>query len=146
VVFLSQGLVRAFYLTDKGDEKTSWFIGENEFITDYPSFLTESPSQYFFETLEPCITVFLPKKAIDKGYETYPSLQKYGRLVAEYIIGVQQERIESLLFKSAKQRYIEFLKSPQNLINRVSQKHLASFIGIERQSLTRIRKQLHSKK
>ncbi|MBM1107165.1 Crp/Fnr family transcriptional regulator [Aurantibacter crassamenti] len=142
VVFITQGLARSFYTSENGDEITSCFVGENEFITDYPALLAKKPSNYSFETIEPTTGVFLPKWAIDEGYHKYPSLQKYGRLIAEYILTTQQNRIESFLFKSAKQRYLDVLNSPLDLENRVSQRHLASYIGIERQSLTRIRKQL----
>lgn len=146
VVYVTKGLVRSFYNLENGDENTAWFIGENDFITDYPALLAQKPSCYSFEAIEPTIGVFLPKSAIDEGYEKYASLQKYGRLIAEIILTIQQERIESFLFKSAKQRYLDVLDSPLDLVNRVSQRQLASYIGIERQSLTRIRKQLLTEK
>ena len=146
VVFVAKGLVRVFYNDQKGDEKTSWFVKDQEFATDYPSFLTGERSHYTFQCLEPCETVWLPKQAIYKGYETFPELQKYGRLVAEEIIRQQQERIASFLFKNAKQRYLDFIENSSPLLNRISVGHLASYLGIERQSLTRIRKEILAEK
>jgi DNA-binding MarR family transcriptional regulator len=81
---------------------------------------------------------------IQSGYSTYSQLERYGRLVAEEVLKAQQKRIESFLFETAEQRYLEFMHTNPNLFNRVSLSHLASYLGIERQTLTRIRKKLVS--
>ncbi|MFK7923107.1 MAG: Crp/Fnr family transcriptional regulator [Bacteroidia bacterium] len=146
VVYLSSGLVRTYYLNPLGEEKSAWFIRENEFVTDYPCFLTGVRSNYIFQCLEPTTAVFLPQTAMYEAYETFPSIQKYGRLVAEEILKIQQARIESFQFKSAKQRYLQVLETEPYLIQRVSLSHLASYLGMKRQSLTRIRKELQIKK
>ncbi|MEL7339577.1 MAG: Crp/Fnr family transcriptional regulator [Bacteroidota bacterium] len=146
VAYVASGLVRAYYIDQGGDERTSWFIPEKDFATDYPAFLRARASNYYFETLEPSIVVYLPKDAIEAGYARYPSLQKYGRLIAEAILSIQQERIESFQFKTAKERYLDFLTQKPQLAQRISQSLTASYIGIERQSLTRIRKQLYEQK
>lgn len=142
VGFVLEGLIRAFYTNDKGDEISSWFVSEFEFVTDYPAFLTGKPSMFCFEALEPVTVVWLPKDAIFQAYSDFHAFEKYGRLIAEGVILMQQSRIESFLFKSAKQRYLEFDSTCPNVIHRISLAHLASYIGIERQSLTRIRKEL----
>lgn len=146
IAYIYQGLVRAYYIDQGGEERTSWFIPERDFATDYPAFLRGQASNYFFETLEPTQVVFLPKEGIETGYANYPSLQKYGRLVAEHILSIQQERIQSFQFKTAKERYLDFLEQSPQLAQRVSQTMTASYIGIERQSLTRIRKQLYEQR
>ncbi|MEL6593164.1 MAG: Crp/Fnr family transcriptional regulator [Bacteroidota bacterium] len=146
VAYVAKGLVRAYYIDQRGDERTSWFIPEGDFATDYPAFLRGHNSNYYFETLEPSTVVYLSKEAIDRGYAQYPSLQKYGRLVAEEILTVQQARIESFQFKTAKERYLDFLTNSPELAQKISQGLTASYIGIERQSLTRIRKQLYEQK
>lgn len=140
--FVISGLVRSHYLDARREEKSAWFIPENEFVTDYPAFLTGEPSQFCFETLEPTSLVFLQKDAIYEGYDTHHAFERYGRLIAEAVIRMQQMRIESFLFKSAKERYLDFMASYPQLRTRISVTHMASFIGIERQSLTRIRKEL----
>lgn len=140
--FVIEGLVRSYYLDDRGEEKTSWFIPEFEFVTDYPAFLTGKPSQFCFEALEPVTMVCLPRHTIYQGYDDHHAFERYGRLIAEAVIQMQQLRIESFLFRTAKERYLDFNQSYPQLQNRISVAHLASFIGIERQSLTRIRKEL----
>lgn len=146
VVFVAKGLARVFYIDQKGDEKTTWFVKDQDFATDYPCFLSGEKSQYTVQCLEACETVWLPKHAIYKGYSTHPELEKYGRLIAEEVIRQQQERIASFLFKNAKQRYLDFLANSSPLLNRISVGQLASYLGIERQSLTRIRKEILEEK
>jgi CRP-like cAMP-binding protein len=146
IVFITKGLVRSYYINEKGEEKNSWFIKEYEFATDYPCFLTGRPSNYTFQCLEETTGVILPKKAIYQGYDDFASLDKYGRLIAEEVVKMMQARIEDLLFLPAKERYQKILENESDLVKRISVSHLSSYVGIERQSLTRIRKELSNQK
>jgi hypothetical protein len=92
--------------------------------------------------MEPSIIVNLSHKHIQEGYNKFPNLERYGRLVAEEVLKAQQRRIESFLFDNAETRYLDFVIENPDLFNRVSLSCLASFLGVERQSLTRIRKKL----
>ncbi len=78
-------------------------------------------------------------------YTKYKNFEKYGRLVAENLLVMKNNRIESFLFENAEQRYLNFVKENAELLSRISLTHLSSFLGIERQSLTRIRKKLIQK-
>ena len=69
----------------------------------------------------------------------------YGRLIAEHVLTVQTDRVESFLFENAEQRYLNFIDKNPDIINRISLTHLASYLGIERQSLSRIRKKIVEK-
>jgi hypothetical protein len=82
---------------------------------------------------------------MQEGYQKYKNIEKYGRLVAEEVVVMQQSRIESFLFENAEQRYLNFISSNPNLFNRISLTYLSSYLGIERQSLSRIRKYLTQK-
>ncbi len=71
-------------------------------------------------------------------------MERFGRLVAERVLTNQQQRIESFQFLNAEQRYLEFIETYPELYNRVSLTHLSTYLGIQRQSLTRIRQKLAS--
>lgn len=142
VYYVISGLVRSYYINKNGDEKNAWFIQENEFVTDYPCFLDATNSNYTFQCIEDSIVVEIPKESILTAYKKFPSIDKYGRLIAEEIIKMMQYRIESLLFLSAKERYKQFLNQESDLVHRISVTALASYLGIERQTLTRIRKEI----
>lgn len=140
--FVFSGLLRAFYVDKGGNEISVNFIREGKYATHYSAFLTQSPCNYYFQCIEPSIIVSIPYKHIQEGYNKFPNLERYGRLVAEEVLKVQQRRIESFLFDNAEKRYLDFVKENPDLFNRVSLSFLSSFLGIERQSLTRIRKKL----
>jgi len=140
--FVYQGLLRAFYVDEKGNEITVNFVRENRYATHYTAFISRAPSKYYFQCIEPTILVNLSYNYIQAGYDKYPNIERYGRLVAEAVLKFQQKRIESFLFETAEERYLDFIKDNPDLINRVSISHLSSSLRIERQTLTRIRKKL----
>ncbi|MFN5577721.1 MAG: Crp/Fnr family transcriptional regulator [Bacteroidota bacterium] len=140
--FVFQGLIRAFYIDIQGNEITVNFVQENRYATHYTAFITRTPGKYYFQCIEPTILVNLSYDHIQTGYDKFPDIERYGRLTAEEVLKFQQKRIESFLFDTAEQRYLDFIKENPDLFNRVSLSHLSSFLGMERQTLTRIRQKL----
>ncbi len=140
--FVFQGLIRAFYIDNQGNEITVNFVQENRYATHYTAFITRTPGKYNFQCIEPTILVNLSYDHIQTGYDKFPDIERYGRLIAEEVLKFQQKRIESFLFDTAEQRYLDFIKENPDLFNRVSLSHLSSFLGMERQTLTRIRQKL----
>lgn len=143
--FLTSGLLRGYYIDDKGNDITIRFVNNQGWITHYSALLTNTSSKYTFQCLEECTVIELPFEQIQKGYNQYPSLERLGRLISESVLKTQQARIESFQFLDAEQRYLEFLNNYPELFNRVSLSHLSTYLGIQRQSLTRIRKKIASK-
>jgi CRP-like cAMP-binding protein len=140
--FVFSGLLRAFYIDDKGDQISVNFARENQYVTHYPAFITQTPSKYYFQCIEPSLIVNLSYKHMQDCYNRFPTLDRYGRLIAEEALKVLHRRIESFLFENAETRYLDFIERNPDLFNRVSLSYLSSYLGIERQSLTRIRKRL----
>ncbi|WP_299245622.1 Crp/Fnr family transcriptional regulator [uncultured Aquimarina sp.] len=143
--FVHQGLLKSYYIDKQGKKVTISFIDENFYAADYPSFIQQKPSKYYIETIEPTIMVNLSYAAMQKAYKNYKNFENYGRLIAEQILLKKQDRIESFLFENAEERYIRFIKKNQDILPRISVSDLSSYLGIERQSLTRIRKKLIEK-
>jgi CRP/FNR family transcriptional regulator len=140
--FVYTGLLRTFYMDEYGNEITVRFCKENDYATDYHSFITQQPGKYFIQCIEPSIIVNLSYTYIQEGYKKRPVFERYGRLIAEEVIKAQQKRIEGFLFENAESRYLQFIKENGDLFNRVSLSYLSSYLGIERPSLSRIRKKL----
>jgi CRP-like cAMP-binding protein len=140
--FVAEGLLRGFCIDSKGNEITVKFCREREYATHYTAFITQTPGKYYFQCIEPAVIVNLSFDHIQRGYNAFPNLERYGRLVAEEVLKLQQKRIEGFLFDSAETRYLDFIHENPDLFNRVSLSHLSSYLGIERQSLTRIRRKL----
>jgi hypothetical protein len=142
VGFVFSGLLRAFYIDSDGNEKTVRFTKENEFATDYVAFISQTPSKYCFQCLETSVILNISYQHMQEAFAKHSLIQKYGRLIAEEVLKGQQKRIESFLFENAEQRYIRFIKDNPGLHNRVSLSYLSTFLGIERTSLSRIRKKI----
>ncbi len=140
--FVFKGLLRIFYINNTGEEITVTFVKENFYAADYNAFISQTPSKYYIQTIEPCLLVNISFNLIQESYSKYKSFEKFGRLIAENYLNIRQNRIESFLFENAEQRYINFISKNKDLLNRVSQTHLSSFLGIKRQTLTRIRKKM----
>lgn len=76
------------------------------------------------------------------AYRTYPEFQKFGRLIAEFLFIMVSDRTATLLLKTPEQRYVDFLEKSSDLILRVPQYMIASYLGITPEALSRIRKRL----
>lgn len=140
--FLVTGLVRGYYIDDNGEEITIRFVTENGYITHYSALLSNQPSSYAFQCLEKCTILKLPFAAIQAGLVQFKGIEIFARLLTENILIHQQKRIESFQFLNAEQRYLEFIKEYSQLFNRVSLSHLSTYLGIQRPSLSRIRKKI----
>ncbi|MBO0330039.1 Crp/Fnr family transcriptional regulator [[Muricauda] lutisoli] len=143
--YVCKGLLRRYYINEKGKSITTGFVKENEYATDYPAFIQQRPSKYYMECLEPCIIIELAYEDIQEGYKNFKSNERYGRLIAEKVLTIQTDRVESFLFETAEERYLNFIKDNPGLSNRISLTHLSSYLGIERQSLSRIRSKIAKK-
>ncbi len=140
--YLIKGLIRAFYSDDSGNEKNIYFIPENEYAFHYLSFMDKKPCPLSFQCLEPCIMVNFSIDHLHQAYNDMPQFERYGRRILEQKLKIQQQRLESFLFQSAEQRYIDFTRQYPQLFNRISLSQLCSYLGVERQTLTRIRKKI----
>jgi CRP-like cAMP-binding protein len=142
IAFVAEGLMRSSYTDADGNDITTHFVAERQWATEYASFLRGTPSHYRLECLEPCTLVCLPKSHMEEGYRRFPVFERYGRKVAEAVLSSLQKRIESFLFMNAEQRYLQFMEENPGLMQRISLTHLSASLGIERPSLSRIRKKL----
>jgi len=142
LAFSYKGLLRSFYINEKGEDITISFIKENNYATDYGAFISQTPSTYSIETLEPCVLINVPYNSIQECYSKFKNCENYGRLIAENQLIKIQNRINEFLFNNAERRYINFISKNTDILNRISVTHLSSFLGIKRQTLTRIRKKI----
>lgn len=140
--FIVAGLVRSFYIDDHGNEITVGFYAEGQYATHYHAFIVRQPSRYFIQCLEPTVFVCLSFEDLQWVYGQSSQFERYGRLIAEEVLKGQQARIESFIFQTAEERYLHFIRDKKSLFNRISLSHLCSYLGIERQSLTRIRQKI----
>ncbi len=142
--FIIEGCFRYYNIVD-GDEITGQFFFEGAWYSDYESFLFEIPSEQTMEALEPTRLAILSKNNLNKLFVELPQFERFGRLMAENAFMGLRKRTEALTHKSATERYIELSQNRPKVIQRVPQKHIASYLSIKPQSLSRIRRELLKK-
>jgi CRP/FNR family transcriptional regulator, anaerobic regulatory protein len=141
VGFISTGLFRMYYLQD-GKEINTYFFFENNFVVSYQSFLTRQPSRYAIQALEDSEIIYFNYTAMNKAYAISHNWERFGRTVAEYSYINATQRTESFLFLNGEQRYLELLSTRPEIFERIPLYHIASYLGIERESLSRLRKKI----
>jgi CRP/FNR family transcriptional regulator len=140
--FMVTGLVRSFYIDNAGNEKTMRFLTDRQFVTNYPALLGNQPSKYSYQCLAETTLVKIPYTAIVESYNSSHQFDRFGRIIAEKILQMHQARIESFMFDTAEQRYLAFIAQQPEVFKRISITDLCSYLGVERQTLTRIRNKL----
>lgn len=140
VYYIVEGCLRYYALSEKGEERTGQFFFENEWYTDYASFLQLQPSGQCIQALEPTQVLILSRKHLYEAYDRTPRLERFGRLMAEQAYLGARGRNMSLLSQTPEQRYQALIERRPQLLQRVPLHYIASFLGIEPESLSRIRK------
>lgn len=144
VSFINKGSFRVSSLV-KDREMTHFFFFENEYATDYSSFLTRTPTRENIQAMEDSEVLNLSYSNMQVLYEKIPAWQKYGRLMGEYVFILASNRVRELLYYSPEELYLKLMKEQPRIIERVSQQYIASYLGIQPESLSRIRKRLMEK-
>ena len=139
--FNLEGCVRLYYIVD-GEEKTTFFYTENQFITSIRSFTTKAPSSHYLECVEDCTLALLPYEIEKKLLNTFPKLESFARLILEKELGNYQEMLSTYIISSPEQRYLNLLKNNPQLLQRIPLFQLASYIGVKAESLSRIRNRI----
>ncbi len=141
IYYVNKGLIRIFYYKN-GKDITEWFADERQFFFSIISYFEQKGSQLIIETLEDSEIIFLSKEGQD-------ALRKVNLEIANLIIQsftysliLSQKRMESLQFESAAKRYQNMLKDHPGIINKAPLQHVASFLGITQETLSRIRSSL----
>ncbi|MEM6801818.1 MAG: Crp/Fnr family transcriptional regulator, partial [Bacteroidota bacterium] len=143
--FVLQGCVRQYYLLD-GEEKTSHFFTENQWLIALDDATQKSPVNFYWSCLEDSILVVGNEAEAIDLYKKFPRFEMISRKILEADLKKQQEILASFITSTPEQRYLKLMEEQAELIQRVPQYHLASYIGVKPESLSRIRKRILSKK
>ncbi|RYU95277.1 Crp/Fnr family transcriptional regulator [Emticicia agri] len=141
VGLIEKGLMVCVYNKD-GEEIIDEFGFENGFITNYYSFLTQSPSQKEIRTLEPCIVHTITRQSLEKLGNQYPFIERMSRMMNEKLFLRAHDRIQSLLLESAQERYEKMLAQRPDLAQRIPQYMLASYLHVKPETISRIRRKI----
>lgn len=142
--FVLKGCIRAYYVLD-GEEKTTAFYTEMEGITPH-CVITNMPSEYFISCVEDSIILISNTEMSVEINEKFPKFDTMCRMLSEELLAKKQIDFDKFKTSSPEQRYLNLLESRPDLIQRVPQHQLASYLGIKPQSLSRLRARILEKK
>ncbi|MFL0099760.1 Crp/Fnr family transcriptional regulator, partial [Tenacibaculum maritimum] len=133
--------IRLYYMVN-GEEKTTFFYTENQFVSSIKSFTRQVPSNHFFECEEDCILGVLSYEAEKKLLRKFPKFEQLYKVILEEQLSHYQEVLSSFITTKPEERYKSFLKSHPALVQRIPQYKLASYLGIAPESLSRIKRRI----
>lgn len=143
--FVEKGLLRQFSIDNKGKEHIIQFAPENWFVTDRESVYFDQPSKYFIQAIEDSKVLLLEEHFIAALARQDQAFSDFNNRLLHNHIRHLQKRINLLLSATAEERYLDFINAYPDVLLRVPQTMVASYLGITPESLSRVRKDLASK-
>ncbi|MDR6808931.1 CRP-like cAMP-binding protein [Dyadobacter sp. BE34] len=139
--FIRSGIVRAYSDADRGDV-TFWFGKEGDVVISMKSYVSGQPGYEHVETLEACDLYQMKAQDLESLFASDIHIANWGRkLIGQELIKTE-ERLISMQFKTAQQRYLDLMSGTPDLLHRVPLCHIASYLGITQVSLSRIRAEI----
>lgn len=140
--FVESGLLRQFSIDDKGKEHILQFAPENWFVANRESEFLNKPSSYFIQAIEDSTVLIVERDIVEKLSKANPQFIDFNTQLLHKHIANLQKRITQLQSNTARQRYLDFIETYPNVLFRVPQTYVASYLGIAPESLSRVRKEL----
>ncbi|MEI6949392.1 Crp/Fnr family transcriptional regulator [Paraflavisolibacter sp. H34] len=142
LAFVEKGVLRSYTVNDKGVEHIVQFALEGWWIADQYSFLTHEPSSYNIDALEDAELLLLTRSSYEALMDAVPKFERYQRLLLQNSLIAMQRRLVGSLSLSAEEKYTKLIHAYPDIIQRVPQHMIASYLGITPETLSRIRKQM----
>ncbi|MEY8759034.1 Crp/Fnr family transcriptional regulator [Chryseobacterium tongliaoense] len=140
--FVVSGFVRLFHYNDKGDEVTTHINCPPGFITSYSHFADQSQSDENLECITGCELLRITKNDLDLLTQQSPAFKDFSFLVFQQSLSYNEKRAKELATLTAEQRYLKLMEEHPELLHNVPMQYIASFLGMNPKSLSRIRKNI----
>lgn len=144
IVYVDFGILRHIIYDSSGNEKVLRFYMEDDFIEDCQSFNDQKPVEYSIQALEDCEISYFKLMEVAHLYVEYPEFEKIGRKMMESNVSIHQEHLSLLMKYNPEERYKYILKNERHLIQRLTVTHLAQYLDISRETLSRMRAKVSS--
>jgi CRP-like cAMP-binding protein len=136
--FTVKGLTRMYFYKNKTEVITN-IAKEGEIISSSSSFLSSSPSNYYVETLEPSTFLSISRQQLEQAYKESPSIERLGRLMTTHFVLQKEEWELECMRLDTKERFLRFVGNNPELLLRVPQKYLASYLNMKPETFSRLK-------
>lgn len=144
--FIMEGIFRTYHVnSETAAQKNMFFCSEQQMIVAYKSFVEQSPCNYYTEAMVDSTILYIHINHLQELYRTSHGWERFGRLVAEGAFSIAMAKAESFTFRTPEDCYLELITQHRNLTERIPLYHIASYLGIQGPSLSRIRRKLATK-
>jgi CRP-like cAMP-binding protein len=141
IYFIEKGLLRCFYIKD-ALEISSWFMREGDVAISVDSFFQQKESYEAIQALEDCSLYYITYNELQYIYREFPEFNFVGRILTEKYYALSEQRLYSLRMQRAADRYRYLLQSNPDIILRVHSKFIASYLGLEESTLSKIKNKI----
>lgn len=139
-----EGCIRQYYLID-GEERTTFFYTEGQTIYAQRGNNRKAPAKHYLACVEDTIITMMTQEDENELFRRFPRFERLSRIALEEELGNYQEMMAAFMTSSPEERYLRLLKNRPELLDRVPHYHLASYLGVKPESLSRIRKRIMKK-
>jgi len=146
LTFVAKGLLRTYNVDDKGDEHMSIFGWEGWWLSDFNSFLSGQPAVFNIDAIEDSELLLISKENYEALTLDVPIMDRYFRILYQNSLVTKERRIMSSITHTAEEKYLQLIESSPQLVERIPQHMIASYLGIAPETLSRIKKSLVSRK
>ena len=143
--FVNKGILRSYTIDSNGNEVILQFASKRWWVADLSSYINHEPSFLNIEALEDSELLLLTRPAWEEAMREIPILERFYRLIIQNHLISTQKRLVHSLSETAEEKYLRFLQGFPDSVQRVPQHMIASYLGIARETLSRVRGQLASK-
>jgi len=140
--FIEEGVARCYLYDRHGSEITTRFYSAPAFMNDFLSFFRKQPSEENYETITEAKVWTINRQEADFCFHNIPEFREWGRMMLTLNYVQMHQQMVSFHKYDAKERYLMLLREQPQIIQQVPLKHIASFLGMTKHSLSRIRKEI----
>ena len=141
-IFVAKGLLRSYTIDEKGNEHILQFALEGWWTADLYSFFTDEPSLFNIEALEDSELLLITRPSWESLLDKVPAIERYFRILVQNSLIATQRRLIGSLSETAEQKYVKFMNAYPDSVQRVPQHMIASYLGITRETLSRLRRDI----
>ena len=141
LLYLAEGLMRAYTFDLKGNEVTTNLFAKNRQVFDHASFFLQTPSEENIKAVTDCLGYSITFEKMNTIFHSIPEFREYGRRMLVKELVSYKKRTLAVINKSAEQRYEDLIKDDKDIFQFVQLKYIASYLGVTNSSLSRIRRE-----
>lgn len=142
--FVKKGLIKSYRLDEKGNEHISLFGWEGWWVSDFKSFINQQPAMLYIDAIEDTELLLLSRADYEQLMEEVPVMERYFRMLYQNSLVTKDERLISSNSYTAEEKFQRMLQASPEIMQRVPQHLVASYLGLAPETLSRIRKKIAS--